>query len=211
MRILVVNGSPNKKGNTYTALNEMRKIFEAEGAQVDWIDLGPGAIRGCADCGRCSDMGICVFDDVVNKAAPLFKACDGMVVGSPVYYASANGSVISFMDRLFFSARVDKRMKVGASVAVARRAGTIAALDDINRYFAISQMPIATSQYWNVVYGGAEGDAAFDPEGMHTVRTLAQNMVFMIRSIALGKEKFGLPEPIKKTFTNFVRADLKNE
>ncbi len=209
MRILIVNGSPNKTGNTYIALNEMRKIFEAEGAEVDWVDLGPGTVRGCADCGKCRELGKCVFNDVVNKAAPLLAACDGMVVGSPVYYASANGSVVSFMDRLFFSCPADKRMKVGASIAVARRAGTTVTMDELNKYFSICQMPIVSSQYWNGVYGAAEGDAAFDPEGMHTVRTLAQNMVFMIRSIALGKEKYGLPEPIKKTFANFVRDDLK--
>ena len=209
MKILMVNGSPNKKGNTYTALNEMRKIFEAEGAQVDWVDLGPGAVRGCADCGKCRELGKCVFDDVVNKAAPLFETCDGMVVGSPVYYASANGSLISFMDRLFFSCHTDKRMKVGASVAVARRAGTTVTMDEINKYFSISQMPIASSQYWNGVYGAADGESAFDAEGMHTVQTLAQNMVFLIRSIELGKEKYGLPAPIKKTFMNFIREDAK--
>ena len=205
MKVLMINGSPHAKGNTYVALNEMRQIFEAEGVEVIWKQVGNQAIRGCIGCNRCVELGKCVFDDMVNECRADFEACDGMVIGTPVYYASANGTLVSFLDRLFYSSRIDKRMKVGASVAVARRGGTTATFDELNKYFTISNMPIASSRYWNMVHGAAPGEAAEDAEGLQTMRNLARNMVFLMRGIALAKETYGMPESEKTVFTNFVR------
>ena len=205
MKVLMINGSPHAKGNTYVALNEMRQIFEAEGVEVIWKQVGNQAIRGCIGCNRCVELGKCVFDDMVNECRADFEACDGMVIGTPVYYASANGTLVSFLDRLFYSSRIDKRMKVGASVAVARRGGTTATFDELNKYFTISNIPIASSRYWNMVHGAAPGEAAEDAEGLQTMRNLARNMVFLMRGIALAKETYGMPESEKTVFTNFVR------
>ena len=197
MKVLLINGSPRVGGNTSIALGEMEKIFQQEGIQVE--------IRGCVACLSCMEKGKCVFDDLVNETAPKFAEADGLVIASPVYYASANGTLISFIDRLFYSTPFDKTMKVGAAVAVARRGGVSATYDELNKYFAISGMPIATGQYWNAVYGREKGEAAQDEEGMQTMRTLARNMVFLMRSIALGKEQYGVPqrEPFQRT--NFIR------
>lgn len=205
MKVLLINGSPRVGGNTSIALGEMEKIFQQGGIQVETVQVGNKAIRGCVACLSCMEKGKCVFDDLVNETAPKFAEADGLVIASPVYYASANGTLISFIDRLFYSTPFDKTMKVGAAVAVARRGGVSATYDELNKYFAISGMPIATGQYWNAVYGREKGEAAQDEEGMQTMRTLARNMVFLMKSIALGKEQYGMPqrEPFQRT--NFIR------
>ena len=205
MKVLMINGSPRKNGNTSIALAEMERIFQEEGIQVETVQLGAQDIRGCIACLSCKKKGRCVFDDLVNQTAPKFEAADGLVIATPVYFASANGSLISFIDRLFYSTLFDKTMKVGAAVAVARRGGNSATYDELNKYFAISGMPIATGQYWNAVYGAAPGESAQDGEGMQTMRTLARNMAFLMKSIALGKERFGLPEREPFQRTNFIR------
>lgn len=205
MKVLMINGSPHKEGNTYIALREMEKIFHEEGAETEILHIGGMDIRGCIACGSCMEKGKCVFDDIVNETAPKFAECDGLVVGSPVYYASANATLIAFLDRLFYSAHIDKTMKVGASVVAARRGGLSATFDELNKYFTISGMPVASSQYWNSIHGRAQGEAGQDEEGLQTMRTLARNMVFLMKSIALGKEKFGLPEKEEFCRTNFIR------
>ena len=205
MRVLMINGSPRKNGNTSIALAEMERIFQEEGMETQVVQVGNQNIRGCISCLSCKQKGKCVFDDLVNQIAPQFEAADGLVIASPVYYASANGGLISFLDRLFYSTLFDKTMKVGAAVAVARRGGNSATYDELNKYFAISGMPIATGQYWNAVYGAAPGESAQDGEGMQTMRTLARNMAFLMKSIALGKERFGLPEREPFQRTNFIR------
>jgi len=205
MKVLMICGSPKKEGNTALALKEMEGVFKAEGIETETVYIGADAIRGCIACGACSKMGKCVFDDKVNEAAEIFKDADGIVIASPVYYASPNGSVLSFADRLFHSTPFDKTMKVGASVAVARRGGCSAAFDCLNKYYTISGMPVASSQYWNSVHGGAPGQAAEDKEGLQTMRTLARNMAFLMKSIKLGKEQFGLPEKEEPIKTSFIR------
>ncbi len=205
MKVLLVNGSPRANGNTALALEEMVKVFEAEGIEIEVLHVGNKDIRGCIACGSCGKNGKCVFDDMVNECAPKFAECDGLVVASPVYYASANATLIAFLDRLFYSTHFDKTMKVGASVTVARRGGCSATFDELNKYFTISGMPVASSQYWNSVHGGAPGEAELDAEGMQTMRTLARNMGFLMKSIALGKKQFGLPEKERHAWTNFIR------
>ena len=205
MKVLLINGSPNVNGNTARALEEMRKIFEEEQIETEVIQVGNQQIRGCCACQSCYKTKQCVFDDLVNEVAKKFEECDGMIVGSPVYYASANGTLTAFLDRLFYSTRFDKRMKVGASIAVARRGGCSATFDQLNKYFTISGMPVASSQYWNSVHGATPGQVEQDAEGMQTMRTLAHNMSFLMKSIELGKEKFGLPEKEKGQYTNFIR------
>ncbi len=205
MRVLMINGSPRKNGNTSIALTEMERIFQEEGMETQVVQVGNQNIRGCIACLSCKQKGKCVFDDLVNQIAPQFEAADGLVIASPVYYASANGGLISFLDRLFYSTLFDKTMKVGAAVAVARRGGNSATYDELNKYFAISGMPIATGQYWNAVYGREKGEAQEDAEGLQTMRTLALNMAFLMKSIALGKERFGLPEREPFQRTNFIR------
>ena len=205
MKVLMINGSPRVGGNTSIALQEMEKIFAQEGIEVETVQVGNQAIRGCIACGTCAKQGKCVFDDAVNAVAPKFEACDGLVIASPVYYASANGTLISFLDRLFYSTHFSKTMKVGASVVVARRGGLSSTFDELNKYFTDAGMPVASSQYWNSVHGRAAGEASQDAEGLQTMRVLARNMAFLIKSIALGKETFGLPEtePIQRT--SFIR------
>ena len=205
MKVLLINGSPKVQGNTALALTEMAEVFALEGIETEIIHVGNKDIRGCVACGSCGKNGKCVFDDMVNEVAPKFEAADGLVIGSPVYYAMANATVMAFMQRLFYSSRFDKTMKVGASVVVARRGGCSATYDEMNKFFGISGMPIASSQYWNSVHGGAPGQAAEDAEGLQTMRTLARNMAFLMKSIALGKEKLGLPEKEKHAWTNFIR------
>ena len=205
MKVLLINGSPHKNGNTALALSEMEKVFAAEGVECEIIQVGNQAVRGCVACGSCSSKGKCVFDDVVNETAKKFETADGLVLASPVYYAGPNASLTAFADRLFYSAKFDKRMKVGASVVCARRGGCSASFDRLNKYFTICGMPVASSQYWNSVHGGAPGQAAEDEEGLQTMRALAQNMTFLMKSIALGKEKFGLPEKEPWRPTNFIR------
>ncbi len=201
----MLNGSPRKGGNTTTALDEMKKVFLKEGIEVECVQVGDKVIRGCVACYSCRKNGKCAFDDIVNELAPKFMECDGLVVGSPVYYASANGTLISLLDRLFYSVPFSKTMKVGASVAVGRRGGCSTTFDELNKYFTVSGMPVASGQYWNSVHGRNIGDAEGDGEGLQSMRTLAQNMVFLMKSIALGKEKFGLPEKESPIQTNFIR------
>ena len=207
MKVLLINGSPRQSGNTALALAEMAKIFAENNIEAEILQVGNQAVRGCIACGRCrkEKLGKCAIDDIVNEAALKFAECDGLVIGSPVYYASANGTLISFLDRLFYSSAFDKTMKVGASVVVARRGGLSATFDELNKYFAISGMPIAPSQYWNSLHGSAAGEAEGDAEGLQTMRTLARNMSFLIKSIALGKEAFGIPEKEAKISTSFIR------
>ncbi len=205
MKVLLLNGSPHEQGNTSRALAEMEKIFHAENVQTEIVRVGSLAVRGCIACGSCKEKGKCVFNDIVNELAPKFEEADGLVVASPVYYASANATLVAVLDRLFFSAPFDKSMKVGASVAVARRGGCSATFDELNKYFTICGMPVASSQYWNSVHGRNPGEAAQDEEGLQTMRTLARNMTFLMKSIALGKEAFGLPEKEPWKPTHFIR------
>lgn len=205
MNVLIINGSPRINGNTSIALNEMTKIFDAEGISTKVVQIGNKDIRGCVACGSCHQIGKCVFNDVVNELAPDFEAADGLVVATPVYYASANATLIACLDRLFYSTHFDKTMKVGASVAVARRGGCSAAFDELNKYFTICGMPVASSQYWNSVHGREKGDAAQDDEGLQTMRVLARNMSFLMKGIALAKEMYGLPEAEEWTPTHFIR------
>ena len=205
MKVLLINGSPRKDGNTAIALNEMIKVFESQGIETELLHIGGKDIRGCIACGKCRQLGHCVFDDIVVQASQKLAEADGLVVGSPVYYAAANGTVVSFMDRLFYSNSADLRMKVGAAVSVARRGGQTTTFDQLNKYFTISGMPVASGQYWNGVHGAAPGEAENDTEGLQQMRTLAANMAFLMKSIALGKEKFGLPKKEKPQRMNFIR------
>ena len=205
MKVLMINGSPRLEGNTTLALAEMDKIFHEAGVETQTIRVGNKAIRGCIACGSCFKKGKCAFDDGVNEAAEILKESDGLVVASPVYYGSANGTIVSFLDRLFYSSHFDKTMKVGASVVLARRGGLSATFDELNKYFTISGMPVASSQHWNSAHGAAPGEAAKDGEGLQVMRTLARNMVFLMKSIALGKEAYGLPETEDRIITNFIR------
>ena len=205
MKVLMINGSPRANGNTATALHEMEAVFAREGVETELLHIGNQAIRGCIACGQCAKRGACVFDDAVNEAAKKFEACDGLVVGSPVYYASANATLVAFLTRLFYSTSFDKTMKVGAVVVAARRGGLSATFDELNKFFTISGMPVASSQYWNSVHGRAPGEAAQDAEGLQTMRTLARNMTFLMKSIALGKAQYGLPEKEPRVATHFIR------
>ena len=201
----MLNGSPRAKGNTALALEEMEKIFKEEQIETEILHIGHKDIRGCIACRQCAQKGKCVFDDVVNETAPKFEQADGLVVGAPVYYASANATLIAYLTRLFYSTHFDKTMKVGASVVCARRGGCSATFDELNKFFTISNMPIASSQYWNSIHGREQGEAEQDEEGKQTMRVLARNMTFLMKSIALGKEKFGLPETEERAFTHFIR------
>ena len=205
MKVLILNGSPRKGGNTSIALAEMEKVFAQEGIEVETFQVGTKDIRGCIACGACYRTGKCAFDDCVNELAPKFEEADGLVIASPVYYSSANATLIALLDRLFYSTHFPKAMKVGASVAVARRGGCSATFDELNKFFTISGMPVASSQYWNSVHGAAPGQAREDAEGLQTMRTLARNMAFLMKSIALGKETYGLPEKEAPQRTNFIR------
>ena len=205
MKVLILNGSPKANGNTAVALREMEQVFAAEGIEYETIVVGNKDIRGCIACGKCAQTGKCVFDDAVNEISPKFEEADGLVVASPVYYASANATLVALLQRLFYSTRFDKTMKVGASVVCARRGGCSAAFDELNKFFTISGMPVASSQYWNNIHGAAPGQAEEDAEGKRTMRVLARNMAFLMKSIALGKEKYGLPQPEERVFTNFIR------
>lgn len=205
LNVLILKGSPRAGGNTDIAIHEMESIFEKSGVIVETVRIGSQDIRGCIACNTCAEKGKCVFDDAVNQLAPKFEAADGLVVASPVYYASANATLIACLDRLFYSTAFDKTMKVGASVVCARRGGCSATFDELNKYFTISNMPIASSQYWNSIHGLEKGEAEMDEEGRQTMRTLARNMVFLMKSIALGKEQFGLPEKEDAIATHFIR------
>lgn len=205
MKVLMLNGSPRIDGNTTIVLKEMEKEFLKEKIEVEIIQVGNLAIRGCIACNYCYKNDRCGINDIVNEISEKFKAADALVVASPVYYASANGTLISCLDRLFYSSHFDKRTKIGASVVVARRGGCSSTFDELNKYFSISGMPIATSQYWNSVHGRKVGEATQDLEGLQTIRTLAKNMIFLMKSISLGIREFGLPEVEKPEHTNFIK------
>ena len=205
MKVLMINGSPRVGGNTTIALNEMVKVFQADSIETDVVQIGNQVVRGCIACGACYEKGKCVFDDVVNELAPKFEQADGLVIASPVYYASANATLIACLDRLFYSTHFDKTMKVGASVVVARRGGCSATFDELNKYFMMNNMPVASSQYWNSVHGREKGQAEQDLEGLQTMRVLARNMAFLMKGIALAKEKYGLPQKEEWQPTHFIR------
>lgn len=205
MKVLIINGSPRLNGNTTQVLNEMKKVLIEEELEVEIFQVGAKNIRGCIACNKCRELGKCIFDDVVNELLPKLHEADALVVATPVYYASANGTLISLLDRLFYTNQVDLSMKVGASIAIARRGGASATFDELNKYFTISGMPIVSSYYWNIVHGKAEGEALQDKEGIYTIRILAKNLAFLVKSINLGKEKYGLPKKEKREITNFIR------
>lgn len=207
MKVLLINASPKPNGNTSIALEEMRRIFEQEGVETEYVHIGNKDVRGCIACGYCYKHGRCVFNDIVNETAHLFEEADGLVIGAPVYYANANATAHAFMTRLFYSTHFDKTMKVGASVVVARRGGAASSFEGLNKYFTISNMPVVSSNYWNMVYGRIPGEAAHDAEGLSTMRALAKNMTFLMRSIELGKRKIGLPEPEEHILYNFIRPE----
>ena len=202
-KILLLNGSPHVHGCTATALEEMVRVFDQEGVESEIVQVGGKAIRGCISCNSCSKKGKCVFDDLVNETAPKFEAADGLVIGSPVYYGSPNGTILSFVDRLFYSTSFSKHMKVGAAVVSCRRGGNTASFDVLNKYFTISGMPVASSTYWNQVHGFTAEDVKKDLEGLQTMRNLARNMVFLIRAIQDAKEKYGMPTVEHSAFTSF--------
>ena len=203
MKVLLINGSPHENGCTFTALDEMTNVFSSEGIETELVQIGKKDIRGCISCGFCKKNGHCVFDDAVNEIAESFMGADGLVVGSPVYFSSPNGNLISFLDRLFYSTPFTKHMKVGAAVVSCRRGGNSSTFDVLNKYFTISGMPIASSTYWNMIHGFTAEDAKKDLEGMQTMRNLARNMVFMIKAIADAKDKYGLPLQEFGSFTCF--------
>ncbi|MBR3738574.1 MAG: flavodoxin family protein [Eubacterium sp.] len=205
MKVVIINGSPRKEGNTAIAINEMIKVFKSENIETEVFQIGNKNIRGCIACGSCAPTGRCVFNDVVNEISASFEEADGLVIATPVYYANANATLIACLDRLFYSSHFDKTMKVGASVVCARRGGLSATFDQLNKYFTISQMPVVSSNYWNSIHGGAPGQASADPEGLQTMRVLASNMAFLMKSISIGKKEFGLPNKEEKVFTNFIR------
>ena len=204
LKVLILNGSPRVDGNTSIALRELQKVFEANDVETEIVQIGREVIRGCIACNFCSKHGRCMISDIVNQLAPKFEAADGLIVASPVYYASANATLIACLDRLFYSTPFDKTMKVGASVVCSRRSGCTATFDELNKYFTISNMPVVSSQYWNNIHGLEKGDAEKDEEGKQTMRTLARNMTFLMRSIALGKEKYGLPEKEEWIGTHYI-------
>ena len=206
LKVLLLNGSPRKDGNIALALHEMEQIFEQSGIEYETIQLGKMDIRGCVACETCRQTGKCVFDDIVNEIAVKFEEADGLVIGSPVYYGSANGTLMSALQRLFYSTHFDKSFKVGASVVSARRSGCTATFDELNKFFTLSSMPVATSQYWNNIYGWEPGEGKVDDEGCQVMRVLARNMVFLMKSIASGKEQIGLPGgEEERVWTNFTR------
>ena len=205
MKVLILNGSPHPNGNTTVAIREAATVLQAEGIETEVVQIGSQDIRGCIACNSCSRLGRCVFNDAVNEIAPKFEEADGLIIASPVYYGSANATLIACLDRLFYSTSFDKTMKVGASVVCARRGGCTATFDELNKYYTIAGMPVVSSQYWNMIHGRTPGEAEEDGEGKQTMRTLARNMAFLIKSIALGKEQFGLPEKEERISTHFIR------
>ena len=205
LNVLLINGSPNAKGCTYTALSEVERTLQAEGISTEMVHIGDRDIRGCIACFKCAEQGRCVFNDMVNELAPKLEAADGLVIGSPVYYAGPNGTLTNLMDRLFFSTHFSKRMKVGAAVCSARRGGTTATFDRLNKYFTISEMPIVSGRYWNMVHGSNAEQVLQDEEGMQNMRFLGRNMAFLLRAIAAERAAHGLPQQEEVSYTNFIR------
>ena len=202
---MILNGSPRANGNVALALSEMSNVFEANGVETETVLLGRMDIRGCIACEKCRETGKCVFNDVVNDLAAKFEAADGLVIGSPVYYGSANGTLMCALQRLFYSTHFDKSMKVGASVVSARRSGCTATFDELNKFFTLCNMPVATSQYWNNIYGWEPGEAVADNEGTQVMRVLANNMTFLMKSIAMGKAELGMPDiGEERVWRNFI-------
>ena len=205
MKTLLINGSPHANGCTFTALSIVAEELQKNGIETEIVHIGNKDIRGCIACGKCAELGRCVFNDMVNEVAPKFEQANGLVVGSPVYYAGPNGTLTNLLDRLFFSTPFDKRMKVGAAVVSARRGGTTAAFDRLNKYFTISEMPMVSSRYWNMVHGHTPEDVMQDEEGVQIMRILGRNMAFLMRAIAAERERNGLPEKEVTRYTNFIR------
>ncbi len=206
MKAILVNGSPRASGNTSLALKEIEGVLVEEGFEVTSIQVGHLPIRGCLACGKCHELGRCVIDDAVNRDAALFREADAVVFASPVYYAMANGTLVSYLQRLFYSSHIDWRYKVGAAVAVARRGGLSSTFDELNKFFSITGMTVAGGQYWNGVHGRAAGEAKEDTEGLQQMRTLARHIAFLVKATALEKAKEGgLPSDEKPVYTNFVR------
>lgn len=205
MKVLVINGSPHLNGCTDRGLREAEKALAADGIEIERINIGNKDVRGCIGCNFCRSHGQCVFNDVVNETAPKLAEARGVLVGSPVYYAGANGQLLAFLDRLFYSTSgvVDKTMKVGAAVVSSRRAGSTSAFDEINKYFTISAMPIVSSTYWNEVHGFTAEDVEADLEGLQTMRNLGHNMAFMIKAIDMAAKADGMPAQERGVFTNF--------
>lgn len=204
-KVLMINGSPRQNGNIALAFSEMEKIFEENGVEYENIQIGRMDIRGCIACETCRNTGKCVFDDIVNELSQKLEKADGLVIGSPVYYGSANGTLMAALQRMFYSNHSDKSLKVGASIVSARRSGCTATFDELNKFFTLSNMPVATSQYWNNIYGWEPGEGSVDDEGRQVMRVLARNMVFLMKSISLGKEQAGLPDTEEHVWTNFTR------
>ena len=205
-KVLMLNGSPRPDGNIALAFHEMEQVFDECGVGYENILLGRQVVRGCVACESCRKTGKCVFNDIVNELAAKLEAADGLVIGSPVYYGSANGTLMSALQRLFYSSHFDKSLKVGASVVSARRSGWTATFDELNKFFTLSNMPVATSRYWNNIYGWEPGEGSVDEEGRQVMRVLARNMVFLMRSIRLGKTEVGLPKAEEpRVWTNFTR------
>lgn len=209
MKVLVINGSPELHGCTDRALKEVEGVLASEGIETVRVDVGVRDVRGCIACRTCRKNNKCIFNDIVNETAPVFAECDGILIGSPVYYAGCNGQLLAFLDRLFYSTATafDKTMKVGAAVLSSRRAGSTSAFDEINKYFTISSMPVVSSTYWNEVHGYTPADVERDREGLQTMRNLGRNMAFLIKAIAAAREKDGVPEQERKVFTNFLSED----
>ena len=203
MKVLLINGSPDRKGCISTALKEAAKILNEEGIETEEIVVGNKDVRGCIGCRSCAKTGKCVFNDIVNETAPKLAEADGMIVGTPVYYGNPNGTVLSFLQRLFFSCGLDLHMKVGASVVSCRRGGNSATFEAVNQFFGISGMPIASSTYWNMTHGFTPDDVRKDKEGLQTMRNLARNMAFMIKAIKDAENKYGLPEVENTVYTSF--------
>ena len=205
MKVLIINGSPRKNGNTNTALQEMIKIFNQENIETELIQVGHLTLSGCVSCGYCHKSGQCIKNDLVNEVNKKFEEADGLVIASPVYFASPNGTLLAFLDRLFYSARFDKTMKVGASVVCCRRGGASSSFDVLNKYFTISSMPVVSSTYWNSIHGRKINEAIYDEEGLLTMRTLARNMSFLIKAIAEYKKVNSLPIKEERVYTNFIK------
>ena len=205
MKVLMINGSPHPKGCISTAFDIVAEELAAAGVEVEQVMVGNKDIRGCIACGRCGELGRCVFDDLVNECAPKLEEADGLIIGSPVYYGNPNGTVLAFMQRLFYSTNADLRMKVGASIVSCRRGGNSATFESLNQFFGISGMPTVPSTYWNDVHGSKGEDVYADEEGVQTVRNLARNMVFMMQAIADARDAHGIPDRNKTVYTNFIR------
>ena len=205
LKVLMLNGSPRENGNIALAFREMEQVFEENSVEYEDILLGRKDIRGCIACETCRKNGKCVFEDIVNELSVKFEEADGLVIGSPVYYGSANGTLMSALQIMFYSTHFDKSLKVGASVVSARRSGCTATFDELNKFFTLSNMPVASSQYWNNIYGWEPGEGSVDDEGRQVMRVLARNMVFLMQTIILGKDQIGLPKTEDRVWTNFTR------